>query len=58
MPLRVAQPVDAAFEQFMPFNIPVQANRPGKFKIHLKATDKVNNQTIELPLDLTVAEVK
>jgi hypothetical protein len=54
----VAQPVDPGYEQFMPFNIPIQANRPGKFKIHLKATDKVNSKTIDLPLDLTVSEVK
>jgi hypothetical protein len=55
----VAQPLeDPRYEQFMPFNIPIQANRPGKFKIHLKATDKVNSKTVELPLDLAVTEVK
>jgi hypothetical protein len=55
----VAQPVDAEYENIMPgLWFPIQANRPGKFKIHLKATDKVNSKTIDLPLDLTIMEMK
>jgi hypothetical protein len=33
-------------------------NRPGKFKLELKATDKVTGKTAELSLDLTVVELK
>ncbi len=36
----------------------IDVNRPGKFKIELKATDNTNKKTIEQTLDLTVLEVK
>lgn len=36
----------------------LQVNRPGKFKIEIKATDKVGGKTAEQVLDLTVIEPK
>lgn len=46
--------------KFLPFNVPIQINRSGKFKIVISAKDKNNSgKTATFPsLDLTVLEVK
>ncbi len=44
--------------KFIPFHVPVQINRHGKFKIVLSAKDEYSNKTATFPpLDLTVLEV-
>ncbi len=56
-----AKEVDPQFPQFkrvIPMQFLLQLNRPGKFKIELKAADKVGGKTAEQILDLTVVEVK
>jgi hypothetical protein len=44
--------------KLVPMQFPLQLNRAGKFKISLKATDKMSGKSIEQSLDLTVAEPK
>jgi hypothetical protein len=41
-----------------PINFQLVPNRPGKFTVQLKATDKVANKTAELSIPVTVLEVK
>ncbi len=44
--------------KFLPFHVPIQVNRSGKFKIVLSATDEHAHKTVTFPpLDLTVVEV-
>jgi hypothetical protein len=42
----------------IPMQFILQINRAGKFKIELKATDKISGKTAEQTLDLTVVEPK
>jgi hypothetical protein len=42
----------------LPLQFTVSLNRPGKFKLEVKATDKVSGKTAEQTLDLTVVEPK
>lgn len=45
--------------KFIPYQIPIQVNRSGKFKIVVTAKDESSGKTTSLPpLDLTVVEVK
>jgi hypothetical protein len=45
--------------EIIPFHIPIQINRPGKFKLVVTAEDKnANGKKTELTLDLRVIEVK
>ncbi len=45
--------------KFLPFQVPIQVNRSGKFKIVISAKDENSGKTASLPpLDLTVIEVK
>ena len=46
------------FKQVIPLQFVLALNRPGKFKIELKATDKVSGKSAEQILDLTVLEPK
>jgi hypothetical protein len=41
----------------IPFEVPIQVNRSGKFKVVLTATDKLANKTVTLTLDLKVVEL-
>jgi hypothetical protein len=44
--------------KILPFQMPIQVNRSGKFKIVLSATDEHSHKTVSMPpLDLTVVEV-
>jgi hypothetical protein len=52
-----AKEVGPEFKRVIPMQFLLQANRPGKFKIELKATDKVGGKTAEQILDLTVVEI-
>jgi hypothetical protein len=52
-----AKEVDAQFKRVIPMQFFLQLNRPGKFKIEVKATDKVGGKTAEQILDLTVVEI-
>jgi hypothetical protein len=42
----------------IPFQLPLQLNRSGKFKVVVTATDKHTGKTAKETLDLTVVEVK
>ncbi len=42
----------------IPFQLPIQLNRSGKFKVVVTAEDKYANKTVKETLDLTVIEVK
>jgi hypothetical protein len=44
--------------KFVPMQFPLQLNRTGKFKIVLKASDKMSGKTVEQALDLNVVEPK
>lgn len=45
--------------KFLPFQVPIQVNRSGKYKVVLTATDEVSGKTTTFtPLDLTVLDVK
>jgi hypothetical protein len=47
------------FEQLVPFDpIPLVLNRPGRFKVVLKATDRLTKKSVEQTLDLTVQALK
>jgi hypothetical protein len=51
--------VAKGFELLLPFDpIPLVLNRPGKFKVVLKATDKLSKRTVEQTLDLTVHDLR
>jgi hypothetical protein len=49
---------DPRVKKLLPIDFPVQLNRSGKFKVHIKVTDKIVNKTAEQTLDLTVLEQK
>jgi hypothetical protein len=53
-----AKEVTAEFKKVIPMQFILQINRTGKFKIELKATDKITGKTAEQTLDLTVIEPK
>lgn len=42
----------------LPMNFILPLNRPGKFKVNLKATDLISKKTAELILPITVVELK
>lgn len=44
--------------RIIPFQLPIQLNRSGKFKVIVTAEDKLANKTAKETLDLTVVEVK
>jgi len=47
------------FETIIPFDpIPIQINRPGKYTITIKATDRHNKKTADQSISLTVADTK
>ena len=50
--------VGEEFRKIIPFTTPLELNRPGRYKIEMKVTDKHANKTAELTLDVTVYEVK
>jgi hypothetical protein len=52
------QEVSAQYKKILPMDFPIQLNRSGKFKVHMKVTDKLANKTAEQTLDLTVVEQK
>src|SRR5262249_4431763 len=46
-------------EQLVPFDpIPLVLNRPGKFKVVIKANDRISKKSAEQTLDLTVQALK
>jgi hypothetical protein len=51
---------EKTYEQFIPWQMSVNVNRGGKFKIVLKLTDKnaPGGKSVELALDLNVVEVR
>jgi hypothetical protein len=53
-----ANEVEAIFKKGIPMKFIISLNRPGKFKLELKATDKVSGKSAELVLDLNVIEPK
>jgi hypothetical protein len=53
-----AKEVTAEFKKVIPMQFILQLNRSGKFKIELKATDKIGRKTAEQTLDLNVIEPK
>jgi hypothetical protein len=50
----VVKEVDPAFKQGIPLQFVLQLNRPGKFKVELRATDGLTGKTAERTLHLTV----
>jgi hypothetical protein len=50
--------VSAEFKKVIPAQFQIALNRAGKFKLELKATDKLTGKTAEQTLDLTVVEPK
>lgn len=49
---------EAKEKKFIPFQVPIQVNRSGKFKVLLSATDMHTNKKVSLPpLNLTVIEL-
>src|SRR5262249_28000768 len=50
--------VTAEFKKVVPAQFQISLNRPGKFKVELKATDKLSGKTAEQILDLNVIEPK
>jgi hypothetical protein len=48
------------YKTFLPFQFPLFLNKPGKYKVKFKATDKMAtpNKSVEQVLDLTVVDVK
>jgi hypothetical protein len=53
-----ANEVGPEHKKGIPMQFTLSLNRPGKFKLQLKATDKVSGKTAEQALDLTVIELK
>jgi hypothetical protein len=49
---------DEINKKVVPFSPLIELNRPGKYKVEMKVTDKHANKTAELVLDVTVYEVK
>jgi hypothetical protein len=49
--------VPAAFRKIVPMQFVLAVNRPGKFTIELKATDRLSKKTAEQTLTFTVLEV-
>jgi len=45
-------------KSFLPLQFPLVCNRAGKFKVKVKAEDKMGNKSAEQTLDLTVVEPK
>jgi hypothetical protein len=54
----VANEVGPEFKNVIPMNFILALNRAGKFKLELKATDKISGKTAEQVLDLHVVEPK
>jgi hypothetical protein len=52
----VVKEVDPAYKKGIPMQFLLQLNRPGRFRIELKATDQVTGKTAEQTLRLTVVE--
>jgi hypothetical protein len=53
------QEVPKEYRKIVPLDFPIQLNRPGKFKIHIKVTDQLaSKKAAEQTLDLTVVEQK
>lgn len=50
-----AKEVTEEFKKILPMQFVLQLNRPGRFRIQLKATDQVSKQTATQELDFTVA---
>jgi hypothetical protein len=50
--------MDEINKKVVPFNPLLELNRPGRYKIEMKVTDKHANKTAELVLDVTVYEIK
>jgi hypothetical protein len=50
--------VPPEYKKFIPMQFILSANRTGKFKLELSATDKVSGKTATQTLDLTVTEPK
>ena len=46
------------FKRVIPFTPLLELNRPGKYRIEIKATDKHGGKTAEMSLDITVYEIK
>jgi hypothetical protein len=46
------------FKKILPMQFILQLNRPGKFRLALKATDRLAKKSVEQALDLTVNEPK
>lgn len=53
-----ATEVEPQFKKIVPMQFILQLNRPGKFKIELKATDKFGGKSAEQTLDFVVTEPK
>lgn len=54
----VTKEVAKEYRKVLPNSFPLELNRAGDFKIHLKVTDKKTNKTAELVLDLKVLDLK
>ena len=50
--------LDEINKKVVPFNPLLELNRPGRFRIEMKVTDKHANKTAELVLGVTVYEIK
>jgi len=50
--------VKEEFKKLIPWQFILQLNRAGKFKIHIKTTDRLLNKSAEMDLDLNVVESK
>jgi hypothetical protein len=53
-----ATEIPPELKKYIPMQFVLQLNRAGKFKVELKATDKVSGKSAEQILDLTVIETK
>jgi hypothetical protein len=53
-----ATEVGPEFKKVLPMQFVMSLNRPGKFKLELKATDKITGKTAEQTLELNVVETK
>lgn len=51
-------PDEAKQLKVIPFEVPIQCNRSGKFKIVLTAKDEISGKSVEQTLDLKVIELK
>jgi hypothetical protein len=54
----LANEVGPEFKKGIPMQFIISLNRPGKFTLELRATDKVSGKSADLTLDLTVLEPK